>query len=118
MKFEKDGAKVEMDVKGRITLGDQSLIVQAAQDGVGPAFVLEDFVKSLIMEGRLAPALSDWCPSFPGFFLYYPRQDACLRRCAPSSTWRALMTTRLETDGRPSPLLRESMAGLELWRRQ
>jgi hypothetical protein len=41
MKFEKDGAKVEMDVKGRITLGDQSLIVQAAQDGVGPAFVLE-----------------------------------------------------------------------------
>jgi len=73
-KFEKDGAEVEMDVKGRITLGDQGLIVQAALDGVGLAFVLEDFVKDLITEGRLAPVLSDWCPTFPGFFLYYPRQ--------------------------------------------
>jgi DNA-binding transcriptional LysR family regulator len=61
-------------VKGRITLGDQSLTAQAALDGVGVAFVFEDLVKGAIEDGRLIRALSDWCPSFPGFVLYYPRQ--------------------------------------------
>jgi len=31
-------------------------------------------VKSAIEDGRLIRVLSDWCPSFPGFLLYYPRQ--------------------------------------------
>jgi len=26
----------------------------------------------LIAEGRLIQVLRDWCPSFPGYFLYYP----------------------------------------------
>jgi DNA-binding transcriptional LysR family regulator len=73
-KFQKDDAKVEIDVKGRITLGDQSLAAQAALDGVGLAFVFEDLVRNAIEEGRLIRVLSNWCPSFPGFILYYPRQ--------------------------------------------
>jgi|SRR6516165_915146 DNA-binding transcriptional LysR family regulator len=73
-KFEKDDAKVEIEVKGRVTLGDQSLTAQAALDGIGLSFVFEDFVKSAIEDGRLIRVLSDWCPSFPGFLLYYPRQ--------------------------------------------
>ena len=65
---------VEIDVKGRVTLGDQSLAAQAALDGAGLAFVFEDLVRNAIEKGRLIRALSDWCPSFPGFILYYPRQ--------------------------------------------
>ncbi len=73
-KFEKDDTKVEIDVKGRITLGDQSLTAQAALDGVGLAFVFEDLVRNAIEDGRLIRVLSDWCPSLPGVALYYPRQ--------------------------------------------
>ncbi len=73
-KFEKDDAKVDIDVNGRITLGDQSLTAQAALDGVGLAFVFEDLVRNAIADGRLVRVLGDWCPRFPGFILYYPRQ--------------------------------------------
>jgi DNA-binding transcriptional LysR family regulator len=72
--FEKGDAKVEIDVKGRVTLGDQNLAVRAALDGIGVAFVFEDFVRDSIEDGRLTRVLSDWCPGFPGFMLYYPRQ--------------------------------------------
>jgi DNA-binding transcriptional LysR family regulator len=72
--FEKGNAKIGIDVKGRITLGDQGLAARAALDGIGLAFVLEDFVTDAIEDGRLVRVLSDWCPRFPGFMLYYPRQ--------------------------------------------
>jgi DNA-binding transcriptional LysR family regulator len=27
-----------------------------------------------LASGELVRVLEDWCPPFPGFFLYYPRQ--------------------------------------------
>jgi DNA-binding transcriptional LysR family regulator len=72
--FEKDGARVEVDVKGRVTAGTMHFALQAALDGVGLAFAFEDSVSELIGEGRLIRVLDDWCPYFPGFMLYYPRQ--------------------------------------------
>jgi DNA-binding transcriptional LysR family regulator len=32
----------------------------------------EEQVAPLIRSGALTLALEDWCPTFPGFFLYYP----------------------------------------------
>jgi len=29
-------------------------------------------VTSLVQAGALTRVLEDWCPPFPGFFLYYP----------------------------------------------
>jgi DNA-binding transcriptional LysR family regulator len=29
-------------------------------------------VAPLVEQGRLVRVLEDWCPSYPGFFLYYP----------------------------------------------
>ncbi|KFE66320.1 LysR substrate-binding domain-containing protein [Hyalangium minutum] len=29
-------------------------------------------MSTLLAQGRLVRALEDWCPSYPGFFLYYP----------------------------------------------
>ena len=34
--------------------------------------MMEDQAAADIAEGRLMPVLDDWCPSFPGFHLYYP----------------------------------------------
>jgi DNA-binding transcriptional LysR family regulator len=78
--FEKDGVELEIDVKGRVTLGDPPLCVQAALQGVGVAFMVEGYVDELVAQGRLVRLLEDWCPHFPGFMLYYPRQ----RRMSPA----------------------------------
>ncbi len=73
-KLEKDGTKFEIDVKGRITLGDQDATIHVALSGVGLAFVFEAFVMDAINEGHFMQVLGDWCPVVPGFLLYYPRQ--------------------------------------------
>ncbi len=68
--FRKGDVKFDLDVKGRVTLGDQGLTTRAALDGVGLGAVIEDYVTGHIAAGRLIPVLDDWCPSFPGFMLY------------------------------------------------
>ncbi len=72
--FEKGDTRIDVDVRGRITLCNQNLMTRAALDGVGLGFVFEDLVLEHLGAGRLLRVLSDWCPSFPGFVLYYPRQ--------------------------------------------
>ncbi|HMI46432.1 MAG TPA: LysR substrate-binding domain-containing protein, partial [Gemmatimonadaceae bacterium] len=48
------------------------LVIQAALDGAGLAWVAEDRVTPHLATGALMRVLEDWCPPFPGFFLYYP----------------------------------------------
>jgi len=48
------------------------LVIRAAVDGVGLAFVSDDRVLPNITSGTLLRVLEDWCQPFPGFFLYYP----------------------------------------------
>ena len=70
--FERGGIEVDIDVEGPLTLNDQDLMVDAALDGAGLAFVFEAQVEELIAERKLVRVLADWCPAYPGFFLYYP----------------------------------------------
>jgi DNA-binding transcriptional LysR family regulator len=70
--FEKDGQALEVDVDGPVTLGEPELMVRAALDGVGLALAFEGLVTSSLAGGRLVRVLQDWCPTFPGFYLYYP----------------------------------------------
>ena len=70
--FERDGVEFSVEVDGQLTLGEQDLAVQAALDGAGIAFAFEAQVKDLIEQGRLVRVLDDWCPFYPGFYLYYP----------------------------------------------
>jgi len=46
----------------------------AAIDSVGLAFMSEERAAPHLASGELVRVLEDWCPPFPGFFLYYPRQ--------------------------------------------
>jgi DNA-binding transcriptional LysR family regulator len=71
-KFEKRGRALDVDVDGPLTLGESELMVRAALDGVGLALAFEGHVEALIAAGRLVRVLEDWCPTFPGFYLYYP----------------------------------------------
>lgn len=70
--FERGGIEVDIDVEGSLTLNDQDLMVDAALDGTGLAYVFEAQVEALIAKKKLARVLADWCPAYPGFFLYYP----------------------------------------------
>jgi DNA-binding transcriptional LysR family regulator len=45
---------------------------RAAIDGVGLAFMSEEQAAPHLASGALVRVLEDWCPPFPGFFLYYP----------------------------------------------
>lgn len=44
----------------------------AALAGRGLAYLPEDQAKSAVADGRLIRVLSDWCPTFAGYHLYYP----------------------------------------------
>ena len=70
--FEKSGQSLVVDVNGPVVLDDVELMVQAALDGVGIAFTLEEQVKGLLAGRRLVRVLEDWCAPFPGYFIYYP----------------------------------------------
>lgn len=70
--FERGGVELAIEVDGPLTLGEQALMVQAALDGAGLAFAFEMQVAELIAAGRLVRVLEDWCPYYPGLYLYYP----------------------------------------------
>lgn len=70
--FEKEGEVLELPVSGPLILDDDRLIVQAAADGAGFAFVFEGYAEAALKDWRLVRLLEDWCPPFDGFHLYYP----------------------------------------------
>jgi DNA-binding transcriptional LysR family regulator len=54
-----------------VVLNSVPMIRQAALDGLGLAYMPEDFVEDQLREGRLVRVLQDWCPPMPGYHLYY-----------------------------------------------
>jgi DNA-binding transcriptional LysR family regulator len=70
--FEKRGEEIALDVPGRLTLDSDSLMVEAAVEGLGIAFVSDFWVTDQLADGTLRAVLEDWTPPFPGLRLYYP----------------------------------------------
>ena len=66
--------------------------MQAALDGAGLAWVAEDRFTEYLASGALVRVLEDWCPPFPGFFLYHPS-----RRQKPAVLAALVGTLRLES---------------------
>jgi DNA-binding transcriptional LysR family regulator len=55
-----------------VSLNDPDLVLETVLAGVGIGLLIEEPVRGLIRKGQLIQVLDEWCPSFPGFFLYYP----------------------------------------------
>jgi DNA-binding transcriptional LysR family regulator len=72
MGVHREGKDFEIAVDGRVFTNDASQMVRAAIDGLGLAYVLESTVREQLAAKQLVRVLDVWCPSFPGFFLYYP----------------------------------------------
>ena len=76
--FLEGGRKVEARVSGSLVTDDGNLLLRAAADGAGVAYVVETHAAAHLRAGALQPLLEDYAAPFPGFFLYYPS-----RRLAP-----------------------------------
>lgn len=70
--FIKDGHEVKARVEGQLVFNNSSQILRAALAGFGVAYLPEDMAREHIAGGRLIAVLDDWCPTFPGYHLYYP----------------------------------------------
>jgi DNA-binding transcriptional LysR family regulator len=82
-KFIIQGRTVEVEVEGPLIVDDPELVVSAALDGIGIAYIDEDYVTSNIVDGRLVRVLEDAVlPTTDGFFLYYSsrRQNSAALR--------------------------------------
>jgi len=65
-------------------------MIRAAIDGVGLAVMSDEHAAPHLASGALVRVLEDWCPPFPGFFLYYPS-----RRQQPAALSALIETLRL-----------------------
>ncbi|WP_194791618.1 LysR family transcriptional regulator [Pseudomonas sp. UFMG81] len=70
--FERAGQRLEVDVQGPLVLGDVSLMLGPALDGVGLAYLFEDMVRKQLASGELVQVLGEWSYYYPGLHLYYP----------------------------------------------
>jgi DNA-binding transcriptional LysR family regulator len=88
--FEKGRKALTVSPQGPASFDDPDLVIQAVLDGAGIGTAMEDTLAGLIAQGRLVQVLRDWCPSFPGYFLYYPS-----RRNQPAALAALIDTLRL-----------------------
>ncbi|MCS3740113.1 MULTISPECIES: LysR family transcriptional regulator [unclassified Rhizobium] len=77
--FEND-AWFSVAVNGPLILSDKETALNAALQGVGIGFAVEDTVADYIGQGRLVSCLEAWSAPFPGWFVCYPQQ----RQMAPA----------------------------------
>jgi DNA-binding transcriptional LysR family regulator len=62
----------QVAVMGALFENDRRVAPLAVLTGEVIAFACEAQVAPHLANGRLETVLDDWCPSFPGFHLYYP----------------------------------------------
>jgi DNA-binding transcriptional LysR family regulator len=88
--FDKGTQSLAVAVEGPLIVDGVELLIQAAIDGVGLAFMLEQHAAPHLASGALVRLLEDWCPPFAGYFLYYPS-----RRQQPAALSALIETLRL-----------------------
>ncbi|WP_436529997.1 LysR family transcriptional regulator [Janthinobacterium sp. MDT1-19] len=74
-KFEDRGQMVQIDVQGRFIFDEMRSVLDAAIQGQGIAFILEDFAKQELAKGMLRQILSQHWALDDAFHLYYPHRE-------------------------------------------
>jgi DNA-binding transcriptional LysR family regulator len=88
--FEKGRKALTVNPQGPATFDDPYLVIGAVLKGTGIGTAMQESVAEMIADGRLVEILSDWCPTFPGYFLYYPS-----RRNQPAALTALIQALRL-----------------------
>ena len=91
--FEKGRKSLSVAVSGPLIADDLDLVISAALDGVGLAYMDDTKAAPYLASGALVRVLEDWCQPFPGFFLYFPS-----RRQQPAALSALVDALRFTTD--------------------
>ena len=70
--FEENGRAFDVAIDPKVATNDMRVMVNTALAGGGFTFGMEETFRAHLDQGTLVPVLADFCPTFPGFFLYYP----------------------------------------------
>ena len=70
--FERNGRDLRVRVDGQLMFNTAALMMNAALQGFGLAYLTEQQVQPYLESGELVRVLANWCPPFPGYHLYYP----------------------------------------------
>lgn len=70
--FEKDGQELKVRTEGPLVFNTIELIRDATVEGLGLGYLPRDHVRTQVDTGQLITVLDDWCPTLPGYHLYYP----------------------------------------------
>jgi DNA-binding transcriptional LysR family regulator len=72
--FGEQGREYDVAVNPEITTNDMWLMIRTACAGGGITFGMEETFRPYVASGQLVPLLEDYCPTFAGFFLYFPNR--------------------------------------------
>lgn len=61
-----------MSIEGPLATNDANLLIAAARDGAGLAYVTDGTVDDLLQSGALVSVLEGWNSPFPGWAIYHP----------------------------------------------
>jgi DNA-binding transcriptional LysR family regulator len=64
--------RLQIEVDGSLIVNDTHLVVTAALEGLGIAYIPELAIAPYLADGRLLPLLEDWSRRGSGVFLFYP----------------------------------------------
>ena len=92
--FADNGRSFDVEVAPEVTTNDMWLMVRMACAGAGITFGMEETFAPYIARGELTQLLEPYCPTMPGFFLYYPNRR------------------------HPAPKLRALVQHVQRWRKQ
>ncbi|WLH03582.1 LysR family transcriptional regulator [Pseudomonas beijingensis] len=70
--YQAEGQPIRLSVTGPLMLEDDALMIQAAKDGAGIAYVYEELARDDLRSGYLTELLAQWKAPPSRFFLYYP----------------------------------------------
>jgi len=70
--FEKSSRELRVRVEGQLTFNGTAQLLNGALAGCGLAYVPEGLVEQHLKKGRLKRVLTDWCPPYSGYHLFYP----------------------------------------------
>ncbi len=98
---EKAGRVVKVTLRGPLIATYSQMYLQSVHSGLGFWLAFDGYVREAIEAGSLVSVLDDWCPSFPGPFLYYPSRrqppPALAALLAFVATWRKDEWRRVQT---------------------
>ncbi|GAN79043.1 LysR family transcriptional regulator [Acidocella aminolytica] len=67
-----EGHDFMLRVEGQTTFSNSMLVLAGALDGLGLGYVPYELAETYLREGKLVDVLSEWCPLYEGYYLYYP----------------------------------------------